>query len=132
MTIFSVGLSIVPSFNLGCQTSLILSSSHRPLLSLTLVLICWLGESEGGGAVRVVLFFVYVRFSCHLGGGGLDRRAGWCWVGLGRLSGSMPDFLGSTFPLVVFLVSFHLDCVYCHSAGGAESSWCWFAGAVGR
>ena len=48
MTVFSLGLSIVHNFILGCQTSLILSSFHRPLLSLTLVFICWLGEAQGG------------------------------------------------------------------------------------
>ena len=48
MTVFSLGLSIVQSFSLGCQTSFILSFSHRPLLFLTLVFICWLGETQGG------------------------------------------------------------------------------------
>ena len=99
MTVFSLGLSIVQSFSLGCQTSFILSSSHRPLLFLTLVLICWLGGTQGGcceGCIIVHKFF----------------RAVWCWVGLGRLSGFMPCFQGFTFPLVVFLVGFRLDCVF--------------------
>ena len=48
MTVFNLGLSIVQSFSLGYQTSFILSSSHRPLLFLTLVFICWLGEAQGG------------------------------------------------------------------------------------
>ncbi len=80
MTVFSLGFSIVRSFNLGCQTSLILSSCHRPLLSLTFVLICWLGEAQGG-AVRVALLFVCVRFSLHLGGW-IDVRVGFglVWV----------------------------------------------------
>jgi hypothetical protein len=47
MTVFSLGLSIVQNFILGCQMSFTLSSFHRPLLSLTLVFICWLGEVQG-------------------------------------------------------------------------------------
>jgi hypothetical protein len=43
----------------------------------------------------------------------LDRRAVWCWVGLGRSSGSIPDFLGFTFPLVMFLACFRFACVWC-------------------
>jgi hypothetical protein len=40
--------------------------------------------------VRVVLLFVCVRLSCHLAGG-LNPRACWARVGLGRLSGLVPD-----------------------------------------
>ena len=110
MTVFSLGLSIVQSYNLGCQTSFILSSFHRPLSSLTLVSICWLGETQGGCCESCI---VVCMCAFELPSGGLDRRACWCWVGLGRLSGSMPDFLGFTFPLVVFLVGFRLDGVGC-------------------
>ncbi len=110
MTVFSLGLSIVQIFNLGCQTSFILSSSHRPLSSLTLVFICWLGETQGGCCESCI---IVCMCAFELPSGGLDRRACWCWVVLGRLSGSMPDFLGFTFPLVVFLVGFSLDGVDC-------------------
>jgi hypothetical protein len=110
LTVFSLGLSIVQSFNLGCQTSFILSSSHRPLLSLTLVFICWLGEAQWGCCESCI---VVCMCAFELPSGGLNRRACCCWVGLVRLSGSMPDFLGFTFPLVVFLVDFCLDGVGC-------------------
>ena len=109
MTVFRLGLSIVQSFNLGCQTSFVLSSSHRPLLFLTLVFICWLGEAQGGCCESCI---VVCMCAFELPSGGLDRRAVWCWVGLGRLSGFMPCFQGFTFPLVVFLVGFRLDGVF--------------------
>ncbi len=88
MTVFSLGLSIVQNYILGCQLSFILSSFHRPLLSLTLVFICWLGEAQGGCCESCI---VVCMCAFELPSGGLYRRAYWAWVGLGRLSGAMPD-----------------------------------------
>ncbi len=119
MTVFRLGLSIVQNCVLGFQTIFNLSSFHRPLLSLTLVLICWLGEAQGGCCEsRIVVCMCLFKLPF----GRLDRRAcwRWRWFGLGRLPGSMPDFLGFTFPLVVFLVGFCFD--------GSR----WVVGAVGR
>jgi hypothetical protein len=88
----------------------ILSSFHRPLLSLTRVLICWLGEAQGRcSESRIVVCMCDVV----LPSGGLNRCACWPFVGLGRLFGAMPDLLGFIFPLAVFLVSFCFDCVCC-------------------
>ena len=88
MTAFSLGLSIVQNFILGCQMSFILSSFHRPLLSLTRVLICWLGEAQGWCCESCIVVCMCVF---ELPSGGLDRRACWVWFGVGRLSGLMPD-----------------------------------------
>ncbi len=59
----------------------------------------------------------------ELPSGGLDRRACWLGVGLGRLSGSMPDFLGFIFPLAVFLVGFCVDgmCYLVTAPGGLRA-----------
>ncbi len=106
MTVFSLGLSIVQNCISGLWTIFILNSFHRPLLSLTLVLICWLGEARGWCCESCI---VVCMCAFELPSGGMDRRACWLWVGLGRLSGSMPDFLGFIFALAVFLVGYCVD-----------------------
>ena len=68
--------------------------------------ICWLGEAQGWCCEFCIV--VCMR-DVVLPSGGLDGRACWSCVGLGRLSGAMPDLLGFTFPLAVFLVSFCVD-----------------------
>ncbi len=68
MTVFRLGLSMFQIYISWFWRIFILSSFHRPLLSLTLVLIAYVGwEGPRGGAVRVVLRFVCVRLSFHLG-----------------------------------------------------------------
>jgi hypothetical protein len=110
MTVFSLGLSIVQNFILGCQMNFILSSFHRPLLCLTLVLIlvCWLGEVQWWCCESCI---VVCMCAFELPSGGLDRRVCWAWVGLGCLFGLRPIFQGFTFPLAMFLASFLVDCV---------------------
>ncbi len=129
MTVFSLGLSLVQNCISGLWTIFIFSSFHHPLLSLTLI--CWLGEAQGWCCESCI---VVCMCDVVLPSGGLDRRACWSCVGLGRLSGVMPDLLGFTFPLAVFLVSFCADgvCWICHSAGVVESGGHWLGGAVGR
>ena len=100
MTVLNIGLSIVQNFILGCQMSFILSSFHRPLLSLTLVFTCWLGEAQGWCCESCI---VICMCAFKLPSGGLDRRACWLGFGLGRLSSFMPNFLSFTFPLAVFV-----------------------------
>jgi hypothetical protein len=116
MTVFRLGLSMFQIDISWFWRIFILSSLHRPLLSLTLVLICWLGGTQGWCCESCAE--VCMR-AFELPPGALYRRAYWCEVGLCRLVGLRPVFQGLTFPLAMFLAIFLLDCV------------CWFVTASG-
>ncbi len=84
------------------------------------MLICWLGEAQGGCCEScIIVCMCPFKLPC----GGLDRRACWRLVGLDRLSGSLPGFLGFTFPLAVFLVGFCFDgmCYFVTAPGGLRA-----------
>jgi hypothetical protein len=107
MTVFRLGLSMCQNCISGLWI-LILSPFHRPLLSLTLVLICWLGGAQGWCCESYAE--VCMR-AFELPPGALYRRAYWREVGLCRLVCLGPVFQGFTFPLAMFLAGFLCDCV---------------------
>ena len=109
MTLFRLGLSMLQvDISWFWMRIFILSSFHRPLLSLTLGLICWLGVTQGWCCESCAE--ICMR-AVGLPVGALCRRAYWREVGLGRSVGVRPVSQGFTFPLAMFLASFLLDCV---------------------
>jgi hypothetical protein len=132
MTVFRLGLSTFQNCISGLWAIFILSSFHRPLLSLTLVLICWLGGAQEWCCESCAE--VCMRAFKLPPDGALYRRAyalAWGWfVSFGLFEAGFAGRRASLFRLRCFLRVFLLSvCVgFSQRRGGRErwplGSWC--------